>query len=238
MTSKMKAQDLSIIIPTFNEATRIEKLLQSLQLLVGSEYIIADGGSKDETMTIARAFGANVVSRHGGRGPQLATGVQASSRPVLWIIHADSVPPFDPLAVMTPVIARGNAGAFRLKIDHSAYRYRLVEWGVRIRNLFSGLPYGDQGLFLTRELYEQIGGFLPYPIMEDVALCQAIKQAGRKIELLTQTITTDARRYEREGILKRIVKNKRIEIRYFLFNVSPHNLAKDYLPEPLTKDKN
>lgn len=225
--------DVAAVVPTLNEAPRIARLVRALYTLGVGEVIVADGGSRDDTLALARAAGAEVLVAPPGRGAQLRIGVAATTRPAVWIVHADARLPANPWPVMAPVLAAGDAGAFRLRIDHPAPVYRIIEWGVRVRVAITNIPYGDQGMFLPRSLYESAGGFrADHPIMEDVALARAVHAKGRRWRIVSSAIGTDARRWQRQGPLRRTLGNAYLMLRYCLLGADPQQLATAYRPEP------
>lgn len=230
----MNPADVSIVVPVLNEAKNLQRLLPRCQAYGGCQIVVADGGSGDGSAEMAQCLGADVVSATGGRGPQLRAGAAAATRPVLWFVHADTVLPCQPFAAMAVVVARGNAGAFQLRIDHPAWKYRLIELGAQLRTWATGIPYGDQALFLSRDLYAAAGGFPAYPLMEDVALGQAIRRLGARIDIVDMAVASSARRWERDGATKRTLHNWSLALRYRALGVHPSRLADEYRPERIS----
>jgi len=196
---------LDVIVPTLNAADHLPGVLAAL----GHEHsvIVCDGGSRDGTVAIARAAGATVVLAEAGRGRQLATGAAAGTAPWLLFLHADTM-----LSDGWASAARGfmatdaeKAGYFRLRLASSDPRARRVERLANWRSRTLGLPYGDQGLLIGRDFYDEIGGFRPLPLMEDVDL---VRRIGRhRVVALEADAITSARRYERDGWLARPMRN-------------------------------
>ena len=176
--------------------------------LVG-EVIIADGGSTDMTVSVAKAAGAGVAFASRGRGPQLAAGAAAASGNWLLFIHADCrLEPGWDMAVSTflaATAAAARAGYFDLALDDAAPAARRMERIVAWRCRRLALPYGDQGLLIARSLYEEVGGFAPLPLMEDVDL---VRRLGRsRLVPIGARCLTSARRYRRDGYLRRPLRN-------------------------------
>ena len=223
---------LSIIIPTLNCERGLGATLEALVpgALSGlvSQLVISDGGSKDATLAIADAVGADVVTGTAGRGPQLARGGQAARGRWLLFLHADTV-----LAPGWPDRARhfidtaGEAGAacFRYRLDDRRLRARVVETIVGLRCQLFALPYGDQGLLISRRLYDELGGYQPMQLMEDVEL---VRRIGRgKLTVLDHDAVTSAERYRRDGYLSRTTRNLAC-LGLWYAGVAPERIARIY----------
>lgn len=222
---------LSVVIPTLNEERSIATLLGDLRALaVRHEVIVVDGGSSDATVTVAAAAGARLIQSRRGRGVQLGAGARAAAAPVLCFLHADVRLGADArreLAEIASLNAEG-AYAFRFGIDARGWRYRFIEFGARLRTRLFTLPYGDQGLIVSRALYDAAGGYADLPLMEDVALVDALRRLT-PIRSLRATLPVSPRRWEQEGPLTRMLRNWRLMLAYRL-GVSPHRLAARYRP--------
>lgn len=222
---------LSVVIPTLNEAGWIGGLLEDLRgLRVAHEVIVADGGSSDATLAMARGAGATVVAAPRGRGRQLRAGVSASRAAMLCVLHADVRLPADTLRAIEQLAVAGAPGAhaFRLRIGAGGLPYRLVELGANLRSRLLGLPYGDQGLLVDRVRYDAAGGYADVPLMEDVLLVRALGPIGG-VRLRRESVVASARRWERDGVLRRSVANLAILAR-FMAGATPEELAPRYTP--------
>ncbi len=223
---------LSIVIPTLNAAG---ELPATLELLVAGavdglvvQLVIADGGSHDETLAIAEAAGADIVRAEKGRGAQLAAGAARARGDWLLFVHADTR--LDPAWVGTVKAFIGEmgpecAGYFRFALDDERFRARLLEHMVALRSRAFALPYGDQGLLISRSLYERIGGFPLLPLMEDVAIARRL--AHRHLRPLSARAVTSAARYRRDGYICRGLRNLTCLAGYFL-GVAPARLVRLY----------
>lgn len=222
---------ISVIIPVKNEAQTLEKTLQCLKSS-GVEIIVVDGGSQDETVAIAQQFGVIVLTSSPGRGQQMNLGAQAATGEILLFLHGDTqVPPqFAPWIRHTLNQLQVVAGAFDLKIAAPDWGLRLVEWGVRQRSRWFQLPYGDQGIFLRRSRFWELGGFPNQSIMEDFALIQRLRQFGQ-IAIVPIPVLTSARRWQRLGILQTTWRNQVMLLGYW-WGLSPEQLAQWYHNPP------
>jgi rSAM/selenodomain-associated transferase 2 len=214
-----------------NEAASLPGLLADLRRLAPvPEIIVVDGGSSDPTCSVARKLGARVLPASRGRGSQLRIGAAAANAPLLCFLHADVRLDAPALRQIERLVESRPPGAyaFRLAIDREGLAYRIVEWGANVRSRWAGLPYGDQGLLVRREDYDAAGGYPPAPLMEDVALVRALRRTTR-IRILPAALRVSARRWERDGVIRRTWANWRLLLAY-LRGVPPERLALRYRP--------
>lgn len=224
--------DLSIVVPTLNAGAHLGETIAALRDSRGEmrmEIIVADGGSEDDTCARAVSAGATVVASVRGRGVQLATGAKHASGRWILFLHADTtLSPSWRSAVSSFMRAEGNvdrAAHFRLAYDDASQSAQRLAALANWRAGTLGLPYGDQGLLISRELYSALGGYRELPIMEDVDIVRRIGKA-RLVELPV-TATTSAARYRRDGYLRRPIRNLSLLTLYFL-GVPPRRLARLY----------
>jgi rSAM/selenodomain-associated transferase 2 len=199
---------ISVIIPALNEQLEIERALTSTRA-PGVERIVVDGGSTDGTAETARFLAADrVLEAPPGRARQIRSGYRAAKGDVILILHADSrlEEGWDAAVRRALGDAAVAGGAFRLGFESERLPYRLLERAVQLRSGLGRLPYGDQALFARREVLEAEGGVPPVPIFEDLDLVGMIRRSGRLV-CLPQTVWTSARRYERNGVLRTVLRN-------------------------------
>lgn len=226
---------ISVVIPTLNAEGRLAVCLDALVPAVMAEIvreaIIVDGGSEDKTRAIADGFGARVLGEPPGRGGQLAAGARAARGDWLLFLHADTVleAGWEEEAHEFIKPAPERAGVFTLQFDAKGLAPKLVAAGAMARTSLFKAPYGDQGLLISKELYEAVGGYEDLPLMEDVDFMRRlIRLKGRRVlRVLKAKAITSAERYERDGYARRVAKNAVTLMRYAA-GASPETLAKDY----------
>jgi rSAM/selenodomain-associated transferase 2/rSAM/selenodomain-associated transferase 1 len=219
------AKRLSIIIPALNEAESIKGTITQLQKCKEIEIVVVDGGSRDKTVELARVLGAKVLQTDASKAVQMNAGAAASVGDVLLFLHADTHLPdnFD-ASVMATVSQNGFcAGAVSLEIGSQARGLRFIERVANWRSRFLQMPYGDQALFVCRDLFNEIGGFPDLPIMEDFEFIRRLRRKG-KISILPDCVRTSPRRYLNFGIFKTWCLNQFIIAAYYL-GVPPERLA-------------
>lgn len=224
---------ISIIIPTLNEAENIEKLLFHLidnaALENISEIIVVDGGSEDSTLAIINSLGLNItlLPSSKGRAKQMNTGAKAAKGDILYFLHADSFPPlkYDQL-IINEVKKNNQAGCFKMKFNHKHWWLGLASWLTQFS--WRACRGGDQSQFITRALFEELGGFdETFTIYEDNDLINKL-YAINEFVVIQQWITTSARRYEDNGIWKLQYHFWRIYIKKW-FGASAEDLHRYYL---------
>jgi len=220
---------IAAVIPTFDVAAELAPLLADLDASpLVAEIIVADGGSRDATLAVALT-GARVVQAPRGRGTQLAAGAAAATSDWLLFLHADCRPAEgweDAVrAFVTVSDAAGHAGYFALAFDDTTQAARRLERLVAWRCRVLALPYGDQGLLISRALYDAVGGYAAIPLMEDVDI---VRRLGRhRLKPIGATIRTSAKRYRRDGYRRRALRNLCCLTLYFL-GVKPARIARLY----------
>lgn len=200
---------VSIIIPTLNEAETISSLLEQIQASQPHEIIITDGGSTDDTTALAKATGARTISSQKGRAKQMNLGASSASGEFLLFLHADTIPPRDFHKIISEILNRPgtSAGAFSFQLDDEIGAASLIEKLVSIRCKLFGTPYGDQGLFLRRTLFEEIGGFPEWPVLEDLGIVRALRRHG-KVRLAPEPAITSSRRWKKGGTIRTFLKHQ------------------------------
>jgi rSAM/selenodomain-associated transferase 2 len=196
---------ISVVIPALNAKASIAACLAAVR--EADEIVVADGGSSDGTPAIAERNGARIVHSAPGRGVQLAAGAGAAKGDWLLFLHSDTLlaQGWREAAERHMIGQRGKAACFRFRLDAREWQARLVETGVALRVRLLGLPYGDQGLLISRRLYDRLGGYRPLPLMEDVDLVRRI--GGPRLERLAAAALTSPERWRRDGWLRRSLRN-------------------------------
>lgn len=221
---------ISVVIPTLNEAANIAATLEPLQALraQGHEIIVADGGSTDATRECAMTLCDTLISTAQGRARQMNAGARAARGDVLWFLHADTRADAAAVAALLSALDRPHCewGRFDVRLSGSRPLLRVVETLMNLRSRRTGIATGDQGLFVRRALFEQVGGFPDIPLMEDVALSRLLKRQAAPV-CLRERLVTSSRRWERDGALRTILLMWRLRFAYWR-GVSPERLAAQY----------
>lgn len=219
---------ISIIIMTLNEEELIGGLLLSLRGIEDTEIIVSDGGSVDRTCRVASKYTDKIIRGERGRGKQLNAGAQLATGDILWFLHVDSTPPenFKDHILKTLEKPGVAGGAFTLEIDSDMTSLKFISRVVELRSMISGIPYGDQGIFVKRAIFEKINGFKNIPLMEDIDFGRRLKKEG-KIEILKPKIKTHARAWERYGVLRTTLRNWGY-VTLFFMGYSPYKLYERY----------
>jgi len=227
---------ISVIVPTLNAEADLPRTLAALVPAaidgIVREVIIVDGGSTDATSRIAEATGAHFIAAEQGRGQQLATGATAAKGPWLLFLHADTTLDGgweqEALELMRAVelgAREDTAAVFRYALDDRGLWPAYLSAVVRLRCLILRIPYGDQGLLISKRLYSSVGGFKPMTLMEDVDLVRRLGR--RRVAFLRARAVTSARRYRREGYVRRMLRNLTCLGLYYL-RVPPRVLTRIY----------
>ncbi len=198
---------ISVIIPTLNEAANIEAALQSTQDAGQVQTIVVDGGSSDDTL--AKSAAADIVlSVAPGRGGQQNAGAAVATGEILLFLHADCRLEPGCLAAARAACAETDCvgGCFRQQIGASGLRYRALEWGNALRVRSLRLAYGDQGIFVKADVFRRLGGFPALKLMEDLFLMKQLRHEGRFV-LLDQKIRVSARRWQQRGVVRQTATN-------------------------------
>lgn len=206
---------ISVIIPTLNEEKHLPQTLARLENVENLETIVADGGSRDATVELAKARNARVICSPPGRGVQLNQGVKESSGELLLFLHSDTRLPsnFSPLIHQTLDHKNCAAGAFSLNIDSPKKSLLFIAYCANLRSRILQLPYGDQAIFTSRRIFDRVGGFAEVPIMEDYIFIKNIQKYG-KILTVDESIMTSARRWQNMGTIRTTLINQLIVAGY------------------------
>ena len=220
---------LSVVIPVLDDLRALSDLIDRLRLSANApeQIVVVDGNAADDCHQICRDADCDYLPLEPNRGRQLDAGAQLAHGDILWFLHADALPPADGPDQVRRHVAAGNAGGyFRFAFAGESRWYKqLLAALINVRARV-GIPYGDQGLFATREAYSQSAGFAPTPLFEEVALVRSLRRLGR-FAPLAAPIGVSPRRWERDGWLRRTINNRLLALA-FLAGVSPARLARNY----------
>jgi rSAM/selenodomain-associated transferase 2 len=208
---------LTIVMPALNEADGIGAALQALQPLraIGVEVVLADGGSGDGTPALAAPWVDTVLATPRGRALQMNAGAAAARGQVLLFLHADTrLPPRADVLVRQAIAGGARWGRFDVHIDGRPRMLRVVAASMNLRSRLSGIATGDQALFVTRQAFDQVGGFPAQPLMEDVEVSRRLKRLGPPA-CLRARVSTSGRRWEQRGVWRTIVLMWALRWRYW-----------------------
>lgn len=221
---------VSVIIPMLNEASQLPALLDSLGSFPGRmcEVIFVDGGSSDGSSQLARAGGYNVIGSGPGRACQMNAGAHAACGDILLFLHADTLLPNDALPRMIGALSDATAqwGRFDVAIAGQSPMLKIIGPLMNQRSRLTGIATGDQGIFLRRATFFDMGGFADQPLMEDIELSRRLRVIGKPVCLRGPAITS-GRRWEGRGIWTTILLMWRLRLQYWL-GVPASQLAEKY----------
>ncbi|MFL4470558.1 TIGR04283 family arsenosugar biosynthesis glycosyltransferase [Tateyamaria armeniaca] len=216
---------LSVIIPTLNAGQSLPAclgaLMEGVEAGLVAELIVSDGGSCDDTLAQADAWGAHIVTGPASRGGQLRRGCAQARAQWFLVVHADTVLSPGWTNAVGAHLGTQKAAYFQLRFDRGG---RFVAAWANLRARVLGLPYGDQGLLIPRTLYSHVEGYADIPLMEDVAIVRALK--GQLVALDAIAVTSGAK-YRRQGWIRRGARNLWTLARYFA-GVDVATLAREY----------
>jgi len=219
---------VSIIIPVLNEENSIKVLLQQLQVCrqQGHEVIVVDGGSNDNTRSVAESLSDKVISCEAGRATQMNNGVAQSRHEILWFLHADTIIPKNAIEQIQQALNKSDWGRFNVKLSGSHISFRLIETMINVRSCVSSIATGDQGVFVKRKIFRQVNGYSNIPLMEDVDISKKLKKLSKPV-CLKCILITSSRRWEKNGISSTILLMWKLRFLYWL-GVSPKYLVRQY----------
>lgn len=222
----------SVIIPVLNESSIINQTIEHVYRIgkgVDLEVIVVDGDNEGRTLYSVRRNDVQKITSPKGRGIQMNAGASVAKGEVLVFLHTDTELPDGAFGAMSKVMDSDEyaGGAFDLGINSKKLVFRLIEHAVYVRTRFTGIPYGDQVIFVKKDCFKTMNGFQRIPLMEDVELMKRIKRSGKKICIIPQKVQTSARRWEKEGILYCSLRNCALITLYNL-GIHPDKLVKFY----------
>lgn len=239
---------ISVVLPTLDEEAALPATLAALRDQVEAppfEVILADGGSRDATVALFEASFAWRVEGSGagagadpggrvvrctarGRAAQMNAGAALARGDVLLFLHADTLLPSRGLAAVAAALEapRVAGGGFRLRYLEPDARLRLVASWATLRSRLTGIHYGDQGMFLRRDLFRRLGGFPPLPLFEDLRLARRLRKEGTVITL-SYAVRTSGRRLLQGGVLRTCLRFAWLKARHAL-GAAPGALWRGY----------
>jgi rSAM/selenodomain-associated transferase 2 len=222
-------QTISVVIPTLNEETSLSETVRHARTNPEvCEIIVVDGGSQDDTRTVAERLGCRVLESPPGRGRQMRLGASGARGDLVLLLHADTwLPPEAGRAALNclrdPSVV---AGGFWKSFRDGSWLMRGSRFRCGLRMWLGRRALGDQGIFVRRDVLERIGGVPDMPLMEELELCRRLRSVGR-LALANATVTTSARRFRQRGVLRTYWRMWSVTIRYWL-GASPEDLRKLY----------
>ena len=244
----MQNNNISVIIPALNEGEHIGDCIESAKKLNPLEIIVVDGDSSDRTREIAEDNGAFVTQSRRGRGVQMNAGASIAKGEILLFLHADTIISNKVSSLChteldsgseemlkrvqhdkTEIVGKYIGGFFRLKFDDDSLSTRLVEFFANVRARLLSLPYGDQAIFIKRDIFKKVGGFREYPFLEDIDMAIRVRKFGR-LQYLPFHVIASSRRLKKGFPFSPILvsfRNVFIAL-LFLFGLSPFSLIKLY----------
>jgi len=221
---------ISVIVPVLNESEQIESVLQQLQVFrqAGHEVILIDGGSTDHTVVLAQPYVDVLLESERGRANQMNAGAEAALGDLLLFQHVDTRLPPDALEQLDGLKGRSLWGRFDVRLSSGHWMFPVIAQMMNWRSRLTGIATGDQSIFVSRDLFDQIGGIPPQPLMEDIALSARLKKIVAPV-CLKAAVTTSSRRWQKKGVWRTILLMWAMRLAY-AFGVSAHYLADIYYP--------
>ncbi len=207
----MTPKEISIIIPVLNEEKTIRQCLETVVNIPGIEVIVSDGGSTDSTVEIAGQHSEiKVVHSQAGRSIQMNNGAACARGEILLFLHADCILPREDVLKIRQVFDSGKfaGGAFQIRLLSDKFTYRWLEMCINFRSKAFKLPYGDQGLFVKRTIFEKLGGFREMPVCEDLDFICRLRRKYGEIVILNGRISSSVRTWKNRGIFRTSFRNQ------------------------------
>lgn len=222
----------SIILPVLNESSIINQTIEHVYRLGYGFYleiIVVDGDTEGGTVYRIKNERVIKIISPKGRGRQMNKGASVATGDILLFLHTDTELPENAFRTISAVIDKKQyvGGAFDLGIKSGRLIFRLIEKMVYIRTRLTGIPYGDQAIFIKKDIFAGMNGYQEIPVMEDVELMRRIKKSGYKICIIPQRVSTSPRRYEKEGVVYCTLRNWML-MSFYLLGVEPEKLVKFY----------
>lgn len=224
----MKA--LSIIIPVFNEASLIQTRVNELRTVVGhhAEIIVVDGGSNDDSLSLARDCADQVMASSKGRAAQMNAGAAIAQGRCLLFLHIDTELPKTTIQRLASV-NEGDWGFFCLRLSGKHWAFRIIERFINMRSGLTSVATGDQCIFMGKQLFNDSGGYRLIPLMEDVEITKRLRKIKKPL-VIHDKVLTSSRRWEEHGICKTVILMWRLRWAFFRGD-DPHTFVERYYPK-------
>lgn len=217
----------SFVIPVLNEAQRIVALLRDLrERYPDLELLVVDGGSSDDSATLAAPYCDRLLRCDPGRARQMNAGAQAASGDYLLFLHADTVPTICASALENALAQQPTWGFCPVRLSGDEAVFRVISWFMNQRSRLSSVATGDQMLFVERQTFHATGGYADLPLMEDIALCKRLRRMARP-HILPAPVLTSSRRWRDHGVLRTVLHMWALRLAYAC-GVSPVRLHRSY----------
>ncbi len=226
---------ISIIIPVLHEGPIINQTIGNIFDLPYDgevEVIVVDGSPDGETLSAIKKKEVRKIISKKGRAHQMNQGAVKACGDILLFLHADTELPENALNKISSVMRKSDfiGGAFDLGIKSDRPVFRLIETAASLRSRYTGVPYGDQAIFIRKEYFHTIGDFKEIPLMEDVELMRRIKKTGDRIYIISEKVRTSPRRWEKEGVICCTLRNWAL-ITLYSMGIPAEKLSKFYDPD-------
>jgi rSAM/selenodomain-associated transferase 2 len=220
--------NIAVVIPVLGEAAELDALLAQLEVQQPAEVVVIAGSADADVAAACLRHACERLETPPNRGAQLDAGAHLASAAVLWFVHADAEVPADALAVIAAAVRGGaESGCFRFAFQGAPTWYkRALARLVALRVRCGGMVYGDQGIFVRRDVYLALGGFAPWPLFEEVRLVRRLRARGT-FRMLPHGLAVATRRWERDGWVRRSLHNRWLALRFALGG-RPETLARRY----------
>lgn len=232
MTSAEKTKPaLSVVVPVLNEAAGLASIIENLGAHCRSsihhiEVFFVDGGSDDDSVAIITGYGYSCISSDKGRAKQMNAGAAQANADCFLFLHADSELPGGGLDEVIHTLRDHQWGRFDIRVSGNAKMFVVISFFINWRSRLTGIATGDQGIFVRKSLFKNVGGFADQPLMEDIHISEKLGKVSAP-RCLRSRITTSGRRWQQKGIWKTIFLMWWLRLMYW-FGVSPLKLAKRY----------
>ncbi len=219
---------VAVVIPVLGDEAELARLLPLLRLQRPAEIVVVSGRGDARAAALCREHACTYLEAAANRGAQLDAGARAAGASVLWFLHADAAPPADALDAIDAALRSGaESGCFRFAFQGPATWYkRSLALLIALRVRCGGMVYGDQAIFVRRDVYFECGGFAPQPLFEEARLVRRLRARGT-FRALPRAIGVATRRWERDGWWRRTLHNRWLALR-FMLGARPDALAASY----------